>query len=209
MNVAEGRAVALGGSGNVAGGVGDAEGTGGNVSVGTGVRVGVRVMLGEELGVAVAVGVRVRLGVRLGVCVAVGEGVALGVRVPVGVTLDVAVLVGVWVGVRVGGVSHAISVASSVGEATTVGVLGASMFSEHPAAHTNPNPKKAIRKSDKRVIFSAYPVPRERSTKDGQALRNRAPDRLLHQRRSGVSCRSGDFGAYPPPQRPLKFPAPL
>ncbi len=175
VKVADGRAVALGGGGNVGRRVWVAVGTGGNVSATVGVAVDVR--LGR--GVLVTLGVVVYVGVRLGVAVRVGVRVVVGVRVPVGVALGVGVRVAVCVGVRLGGVSNAILVASHVGEATTVGVLGASMFSEQLAANSPPLNNTPSRKKGKRFIHSAYNVLRERSTKDGQALPSRAPGRSL------------------------------
>ncbi len=169
VNVTDGRGVAEGNGGKVGHGVAVDVGTGSSVSLGTGVRVGVR--LGR--------GVRVMLGVGVWLSVSVGDGVADGVRVPVGVVLGVRVTLAVCVGVRLGGVSNAISVASSVGENTTVGVLGASMCSEQPAISAHPTSNNPAPKSVLRVIFPAYPLSRNRSAKGGQALRSRTPGRWL------------------------------
>jgi hypothetical protein len=81
------------------------------------------------VGVIVSVAVAVRVTVGDGVRVRVGEAVA--VRVGVAVAVWVAVAVGVLVARR------AIAVSSSVGEAMTVGVSGASMFTRQPASSRN------------------------------------------------------------------------
>ncbi len=135
--------------------------------------------LGEAVRVAVGLGVGVRVAVGVEVMLGVGVAESVRVAVSVGLGVDVGVRVAVRVGVRVGGVNHASSVASSVGEATTVGVLGASMFSEQPAAKASPANKKTAPKHVLRLIAPAYTVSRGRSAKGGQALRNRAPGRTV------------------------------